>query len=61
MPISHISEGHGRSLRYSPPHQRIAMVLALVATVIGLGWLALVLGSLFWQGFTGLSLAFSRR
>jgi phosphate transport system permease protein len=35
----------------------IAMVLALVATVIGLGWLALVLGSLFWQGFTGLSLA----
>jgi phosphate transport system permease protein len=35
----------------------VAMVLALAATVLGLGWLALILGSLLWQGFGGLSLA----
>jgi phosphate transport system permease protein len=34
----------------------IATALAFAATVFGLGWLALVLGSLFWQGFSGLSL-----
>jgi len=35
----------------------IAMVLALTATAFGLGWLVLVLGSLLWQGFSGLSVA----
>jgi phosphate transport system permease protein len=34
----------------------VATALAYAATVFGLGWLALVLGSLFWQGFSGLSL-----
>jgi len=35
----------------------VATVLALAATTVGLGWLALILGSLFWHGFSGLSLA----
>jgi len=35
----------------------IATVLALTATAFGLGWLVLVLGSLLWQGFSGLSVA----
>jgi phosphate transport system permease protein len=35
----------------------VAMGLALAATLLGLGWLALILGSLLWQGFGGLSLA----
>ena len=35
----------------------IATVLALGATVIGLGWLVLILGALFWKGFSGLSVA----
>jgi len=35
----------------------IATALALAATAVGLGWLALILGSLLWQGFSGLSLA----
>jgi phosphate transport system permease protein len=42
----------GRRLR-----NRIATVLSLLATAIGLGWLALVLGALLWEGFSGLSLA----
>jgi len=33
-----------------------ATVLALAATAFGLGWLVLILGSLLWQGFSGLSL-----
>lgn len=33
----------------------IAKSLALGATVIGLGWLVLVLGALLWKGFSGLS------
>ncbi len=47
------------SARYAARHRNnvIATVFALAATVIGLGWLALVLGSLLWQGFSGLSLA----
>ncbi len=32
-----------------------ARVASLAATVIGLGWLALILGVLFWEGFGGLS------
>ena len=35
----------------------IATVLALGATVIGLGWLVLILGALLWKGFSGLSVA----
>jgi phosphate transport system permease protein len=46
------------SARYAARHRTnvIARVLALAATVVGLGWLALILGSLLWQGFGGLSL-----
>src|ERR1700720_2952460 len=36
---------------------QIAMGLSLAATVIGLGWLVLILGTLLWEGFSGLSLA----
>jgi phosphate transport system permease protein len=34
----------------------LAMSLSLAATLIGLGWLVLILGALLWQGFNGLSL-----
>jgi len=34
----------------------IAKVLSLIATAIGLGWLVLILGTLLWEGFGGLSL-----
>jgi phosphate transport system permease protein len=34
-----------------------ATILALAATMVGLGWLVLILGALLWQGFSGLSLA----
>jgi phosphate transport system permease protein len=34
----------------------IAMGLSLTATGIGLGWLVLILSSLLWEGFSGLSL-----
>src|ERR1700704_5738814 len=34
----------------------IAKVLALAATLFGLGWLVLILGVLLWNGFSGLSL-----
>ena len=30
--------------------------LSLAATLVGLGWLVLVLGTLLWEGFSGLSL-----
>src|SRR5712691_4229951 len=36
---------------------RIAMGLALAATMVGLGWLVLILGALVWEGFSGLSIA----
>src|SRR6516225_8310060 len=35
----------------------ITMALSLVATAFGLGWLVLILGSLLWKGFSGLSIA----
>lgn len=35
----------------------IATVLSLGATAIGLGWLVLILGTLLWHGFSGLSFA----
>src|SRR5215813_13042178 len=34
----------------------IAMGLSLTATAFGLGWLVLILSSLLWEGFSGLSL-----
>jgi phosphate transport system permease protein len=34
----------------------IAMALSLTATLIGLGWLVLILGALVWNGLSGLSL-----
>lgn len=36
---------------------KIVMALSVGATVVGLGWLVLVLGALLWNGFGGLSLA----
>ncbi len=36
---------------------QIAMGLSLAATLLGLGWLVLILGALLWKGFSGLSLA----
>jgi phosphate transport system permease protein len=43
--------------RYTGRRRRnvIATILALAATALGLGWLALILGSLLWHGFSGLS------
>src|SRR6202043_2853282 len=35
----------------------VAKVLAFAATALGLGWLVLILGALFWEGFSGLSVA----
>ena len=35
---------------------QLAMALSLGATVIGVGWLVLILGVLLWEGFAGLSL-----
>jgi phosphate transport system permease protein len=37
-------------------HNVIWTVLAYAATAFGLSWLVLILGSLFWNGFSGLSL-----
>ena len=34
----------------------LASAASYAATLVGLGWLALILGVLFWQGFNGLSL-----
>jgi len=34
----------------------VAMSLSLLATMIGLGWVVLILGVLLWQGLSGLSL-----
>ena len=35
----------------------VAMTLSLGATAFGLGWLVLILGVLFWEGLSGLSLS----
>ena len=45
--------------RYSARRRRnqIAMGLSLVATGFGLGWLVLILGTLIWEGLSGLSVA----
>jgi phosphate transport system permease protein len=34
----------------------VTMGLSLAATAFGLGWLVLILGTLLWEGFSGLSL-----
>jgi phosphate transport system permease protein len=34
----------------------LTMGLSLAATLFGLGWLVLILGTLLWEGFSGLSL-----
>src|SRR5713226_408419 len=45
--------------RYAARRRRnaIAKTLSLAATALGLGWLVLVLGTLLFEGFSGLSLA----
>jgi len=45
--------------RYAGRRRRnhMATVFALIATAFGLGWLVLILGSLLWHGFSGLSLS----
>jgi phosphate transport system permease protein len=35
----------------------IVLVLSVGATVIGLGWLVMILGTLVYEGFSGLSTA----
>ncbi len=42
---------------YASRHRRnkLAMAASIIATGIGLAWLALILGALVWQGFGGLS------
>jgi phosphate transport system permease protein len=37
-------------------HNGIMMSLSLAATLLGLGWLVVILGVLLWEGFSGLSL-----
>ena len=34
----------------------VAAAASYIATLVGLSWLALILGVLFWEGFSGLSL-----
>jgi phosphate transport system permease protein len=43
---------------YSKRRRRnaVAMTMSLLATLVGLGWLVLILGALLWEGFSGLSL-----
>jgi phosphate transport system permease protein len=47
------------SSRYSGRRRNntVAAALSLIATAFGLGWLVLILGSLLWEGFSGLSIA----
>ena len=44
--------------RYAARYRRnrVAMGLSLAATLLGLGWLVVILGALLWNGFSGLSL-----
>ena len=46
-----------RTARYTTRRRTdaITTTLAVGATLLGLGWLALILGSLLWHGFSGLS------
>ena len=49
---------HVITTHYSARRRRnlAATVLAIAATLFGLGWLVLILGALLWKGFGGLSL-----
>ena len=42
-------------MRCGAPATLILMALSIAATVVGLGWLVLVLGALLWNGFSSLS------
>jgi phosphate transport system permease protein len=46
-------------MRYGSRRSRdiVATVLAIAATLFGVGWLVLILGALLWKGFGGLSVA----
>ncbi|MFY9761447.1 MAG: phosphate ABC transporter permease PstA [Xanthobacteraceae bacterium] len=46
-------------VRYAVRRHRntAATAMAMAATALGLGWLVLILGSLLWHGFSGLSLS----
>jgi phosphate transport system permease protein len=50
--------GSAGNVRYAARRLRnvIAMTAAMAATLFGLGWLVMILGSLLWHGFSGLSL-----
>jgi phosphate transport system permease protein len=47
------------AIRFAGRRRRnyVATSLAFAATLVGLGWLVLILGALLWHGFSGLSLA----
>ncbi|MGZ3361659.1 MAG: hypothetical protein ACXU84_20245, partial [Xanthobacteraceae bacterium] len=53
------SDARSRSALYGARRRRSAVMMSLSvgATLLGLGWLVAILGELFWQGFSGLSLA----
>jgi phosphate transport system permease protein len=53
------SDARSRSALYGARRRRSAVMMGLSvgATLLGLGWLVAILGELFWQGFSGLSLA----
>jgi len=50
--------GSAGNVRYAARQLRnvIAMTAAMAATLFGLGWLVMILGSLLWHGLSGLSL-----
>jgi len=47
-----------RTPRYAARRRRngIALTLSLAATLVGVGWLVVILSTLLWEGFSGLSL-----
>jgi phosphate transport system permease protein len=53
------AQAAGASPLYSGRRRRnvIMMAFAWAATLFGIGWLALILGALLWEGFNGLSIA----
>jgi phosphate transport system permease protein len=53
------TQAAGASPLYSGRRRRnvIMMAFAWAATLFGIGWLALILGALLWEGFNGLSIA----
>jgi phosphate transport system permease protein len=57
--VERAAPGPRGNVRYAARRLRnaIAMAAAMAATVFGLGWLVLILGSLVWHGFSGLSIS----